>query len=149
MNTATIVPANQGIHINVMGTDTEVLLTGSDTRGAMAMFIITAQPGQGVPLHLHRREEETFHVLSGRLRVQYEGQTRVLEPGDTVCLQRERFHAWFTEGDQPVRMLLIASPSGMELFFPELAPRDGQPLSMVEVLATSLRYGIEFAGANQ
>lgn len=133
-----------GQHLDVMGTDTEVILTGSDTAGNYAMFIITAQPGQGVPMHLHRREEETFHVLEGRLGVESAGVRRVLGPGDSVCLPREVPHTWWTDGDQPVRTLLIVSPAGMEHFFPELAPVNGQPPTLDAVIATSRRFGIEF-----
>jgi quercetin dioxygenase-like cupin family protein len=48
------------------GRDLVFKVTGDDTGGAFDYFVVEVAPRGGPPLHVHHRQEETIHVLSGR-----------------------------------------------------------------------------------
>lgn len=57
-----------GIHNQAFNLRRTLLITGSDSNGAMSVWIEEVPGGAGPPKHLHRQEDETFHILSGRFR---------------------------------------------------------------------------------
>ena len=52
------------------GRDCIFKLTGEQTGGAFDYFIVDIPAGNGPPLHVHHIQDETFHVLSGKYKVQ-------------------------------------------------------------------------------
>lgn len=50
--------------------------------------IVVQLSGQWHPYHYHKKKDETFRVLWGRLEVEVEGNPRVLFPGDTIQIKR-------------------------------------------------------------
>jgi hypothetical protein len=55
---AKVITAEQGNRQYVLGDNQRVLLTGKDTEGRYALIEDFNPPGIGVPLHLHRNEDE-------------------------------------------------------------------------------------------
>ena len=104
--------------------------------------------GDSTPLHLHTREEEAFYVLSGRLAVWVDGTEQVAEPGAFLLIPRGVPHAARRVTDQPVRMLTLVSPSGLQRFF-ESVVREGEEelLAHPERLAAlAAEFGSEILG---
>lgn len=103
--------------------------------------------------HLHRRHEEAFYVLEGRLTVRVGPRTIEAPVGSFVVVPRGVVHQPSNPGPEPTRVLLIFSPGGMDRFFEEAAegriPLQGPPPTDPEVqerLAIfTERYGYEFA----
>ena len=60
--------------------------------------IIVQLPGQRHPAHYHKRKEETFQVLFGRLTVNVDGHIKTLEPGETMLVQPGVWHSFWTDG---------------------------------------------------
>ena len=58
---------------------------------------ILVLPGQSHPLHAHKVKEETFQVLYGDLKIEIEGQEKVLHPGDIQTVMRGDMHAFSSE----------------------------------------------------
>ncbi|GMU25363.1 MAG: hypothetical protein AMXMBFR16_02680 [Candidatus Uhrbacteria bacterium] len=55
-------------------------------------------PGQRHPYHHHKKKEETFQMLAGKLEVELEGKyRRTLYPGDTLVIQRGVKHRFWTD----------------------------------------------------
>lgn len=50
--------------------------------------VVVQLPGQWHPYHYHKKKDETFRVLWGRLEIEIEGNPRVLYPGDTIHIKR-------------------------------------------------------------
>ena len=140
-----VLHAEEGGRLNVMGSDTLVKLPGVDTGGAMSMFVVTASPGDGVPMHTHTREDELFYVLEGRIRFDTGGESTVAGPGATAFLPRSVAHAWFAEGDTPTRAIIMTLPGTFDAFFAEIACPPGERPDMAAVVRTCERYGITFA----
>ena len=73
--------------------------------------------GESTPLHTHTSAEEAFYVLSGRVGIWLDDEEAEAGPGAFLLVPRGRPHALRRLGDEPVRMLTLVSPPGMELFF--------------------------------
>ena len=94
------------------------------------------------------REEEAFYVLSGRLAVWVDGTEQVAEPGAFLLVPRGVPHAARRVTDEPVRMLTLVSPSGVQRFF-ESVVREGEEelLAHPARLATlAAEFGSEILG---
>jgi sialic acid synthase SpsE/mannose-6-phosphate isomerase-like protein (cupin superfamily) len=59
--------------------------------------LIVQLPGQRHPAHFHKKKEETFQILYGRLEVEIEGRRRTLYPGDIHLVQQGVWHEFWTE----------------------------------------------------
>ncbi len=139
---ATVTGAGRGETLDIMGQAVEVKLRGRDTGGAMSMFELVAQPGDGVPSHRHTHEAELFHVIEGTVRFVSNGDETRGGPGTTVYLPIGGTHEWWVEGDQPARVLLMTLPGTFDAFFDELQTA-GRNLD--QVVAISQKFGITFA----
>lgn len=62
-----------------------------------AKKIIVQLPGQWNPEHYHKKKEETFHVISGTLKIWIEGKEFVRNAGDTIDIPRGTGHEFGTE----------------------------------------------------
>jgi len=59
--------------------------------------IIIQLPGQIHPSHFHTKKEETFQVLHGILKTEVDGHEYLLNPGETILIQRGVWHSFWTE----------------------------------------------------
>jgi N-acetylneuraminate synthase len=56
--------------------------------------LVVMLPGQRHPTHLHKKKEETFHVLWGDVHLTLEGAPTSLKRGDQVVIPRGAAHAF-------------------------------------------------------
>ncbi|HEY3191699.1 MAG TPA: cupin domain-containing protein [Solirubrobacterales bacterium] len=82
---------------------------------------VVAPPGDGPPLHVHNREDETVYMLAGEFRWKLGDELSSTGPGSFVFIPRGLQHTWQNVGDQPGRMLITFAPAGMERFFESLS----------------------------
>ncbi|MGH2760486.1 MAG: cupin domain-containing protein [Actinomycetota bacterium] len=111
--------------------------------------------GHGSPLHVHSREDETFYVIAGELRVEVEDDVYVVGPGMTAFGPRGLKHR-FTVASEEARFLLIATPAGLEDFVRAGAEpatetrlpdqKSAPPPSPDALAALAAEYGIEILG---
>jgi mannose-6-phosphate isomerase-like protein (cupin superfamily) len=87
------------------------------TGGAYSVLELTLGPGQGAPLHVHRREDEIFYVLSGECQVSDVHGPRTALPGSVAVFARGTPHAFRNTGAEPCRVAITAVPGGLEHFF--------------------------------
>jgi quercetin dioxygenase-like cupin family protein len=130
-----------------------ICLAGADTGGAYCLVDVCLAPGIGVPRHTHTREDETYYVLSGELRVEVDNQSFLLRPGDTLLAPRNIPHQLKNTGTAENRYLLVFSPAGFENFIdatavtaPEgaSAPTEPPPVAVQNVMELAVSYGIHF-----
>ena len=60
--------------------------------------------------HVHVEEEETIHCTRGRGRLVTEEATAELEPGVTVFIPKNTFHATQSDGPEPLELVCLFSP---------------------------------------
>src|SRR5215218_9359995 len=137
---------------NPIGGRMMVKVRDGDTGGSFSVhdnFIPAGSPGPRP--HLHRDHEETFYVLEGELTARV-GERGITAPVGSFVVIPRGVHQPSNPETEPVRVLLIFSPSGMEHFFEEAAegriplqavPEDPDVLARRDAFAA--RYGYEFA----
>jgi quercetin dioxygenase-like cupin family protein len=131
-----------------------VLVDGDASGGALTLLDERGRRGDMPPLHVHRRDDETFHVLEGEVTLFVGGDRIVLGPGQAAFAPRDVPHAYRVESEQ-ARWLVIATPAGFDAFVREVsepAPADELPPAGHAVDPTVLRraaaeVGIEILGA--
>ena len=111
----TITRQREGHVLRAFGEEVIVHLDGEHTSGKLAMWTNITPPGGGPPPHYHSNEDETFHVLEGRVAFLADGQWRESGPGDSAFMPRGVIHTFKNVGDQPSRILITATPSGLEI----------------------------------
>ncbi len=94
-----------------LGSLAEIRLRSGDTGGLLTIVEITEPPNAEAPLHVHRREDETFWVLEGEVTFEVGGTTFAAGPGDCAFGPRDVPHR-YTVGRGGCRMLFILTPGG-------------------------------------
>ena len=105
-----------GATVTALGSTYTTKTDGATTEGAYSL-VEEDFWGDPTPLHRHVGAEEAFYVLSGRLAVWVDGVEAAVDPGAFVVVPRGAAHAARRLGHEPVRMLTLISPPGVERFF--------------------------------
>jgi quercetin dioxygenase-like cupin family protein len=91
-----------------------IRVPAASTGGRYSVTEIVSSPGDGTPLHVHRKEDEYAIVLEGVAKIVYGNEVIQAEAGTSIFLKRGIPHGWGNPTDQPIRLLMIASPGGCE-----------------------------------
>jgi quercetin dioxygenase-like cupin family protein len=113
--------------------------------------------GSSPPFHLHRTEDELFHILEGEYRLKIQDQEQRAGPGDIVLIPKGVPHTYRVESPQGGRCLTVTVRGDFERFVcamsrpaerPELPKPAGLPTNeaLQALRATAASYGIEFVG---
>ena len=128
--------------------------TGDQTEGRYAVMELLAPKGFASPLHIHRREDELFVVLSGEVRVQHGEAVIEAVAGSVVYGPRDVPHGFHVDSAE-ARLLLFFGPAGVEGFFRDggkpagslgLPAADEQFLDRQALKEIAGRYDQEFVG---
>lgn len=96
-------------------------LRGGQSGGSLIVFENVIPPREGPPLHAHANEDEAFYVLEGDFRYRLGDGIHHAPAGSFVFVPRSVPHCFQNVGDQPARLLVIFTPTGMERFFDQFA----------------------------
>ena len=89
---------------------------GKQTGNAFSLVEMLTPVGGGAPYHVHRADDETFHVMEGQLEF-ISGERRFTGgPGTTVFLPRNIPHGFRVVGTSPARFLVFSVPAGFDEF---------------------------------
>ena len=143
------VPAGSGPAYWGPGDQIRFILTGEQTGGAFFLAEVLVPPGGGPPPHIHDREDETFYLLQGTLTIHVGDQTIYASEGHCAHLPRGIVHYFRNAGEGAARMLVTATPAGIEKYFEEafnpavedLAPPLVTPELIGRLMAASAKYG--------
>jgi quercetin dioxygenase-like cupin family protein len=120
------------------------LIDGSQT-GTMGMFELTVPPASNVPPpHSHSKNEEIVHVLEGALRYSVGGETRDLQPGETMHTPKGVVHAFSNPFAVPARALIVLSPDIGAQYFLDIGELmgTGAPPDKTALIGVMKRYGL-------
>ena len=106
---AIIVRPGEGHHV----ANVEFLARTADTP-RFNVSIITKQPGEGPPLHVHPGEDDAFYILEGEMTFEFGDREVAAPPGTFVLAPPGVEHGFRNDGDVPVRMLNIHAPGGFD-----------------------------------
>jgi len=128
--------------------------TTGTTGGGFALLEQRAAKGSGPPLHVHRRETESFYVLDGELTIWAGGQLIDAPAGSFVYGPPNVPHT-FTVASDEARFLLLTQPAGFDTFLrtfgraatsATLPPPATVPPDVERLTALAAEHGIEILG---
>src|SRR6187402_1107973 len=125
-----VLTPNEGLRLQSgPGRDLIFKVTGEDTGKAFDYFIVEVAPHGGPPLHVHRKQEETIHILKGKFKVRIGDEIFYLKEGDFAYLPSKVPHAFLNLTKEKAEMIVVYTPGGGYHFFEELGPlmRNGIP----------------------
>lgn len=86
------------------------LITGENTKGAEQTFgVVTIEPGQANPLHMHPNCEEVLYVISGRCEHRFGDVSVELRAGQAICIPRGTPHRARATGAEPLVVVVSFS----------------------------------------
>jgi mannose-6-phosphate isomerase-like protein (cupin superfamily) len=77
---------------------------------AQSLAEATLEPDQATERHYHRATEEIYFVLKGSGRMEVDGDTRTVRPGDAVLIPPGAWHTLDNNGSSELRILCCCSP---------------------------------------
>jgi mannose-6-phosphate isomerase-like protein (cupin superfamily) len=113
----------------------------ADTGGRLGFFEEIVPPGEGVPLHIHHKEDEMFNVREGHFRIWCADEVFDVHPGDVVVLPRGVPHAFRNVGEVEGWLDVTVTPGGFETMFARAAEAGTQGAERFLELAPD--YGLE------
>jgi quercetin dioxygenase-like cupin family protein len=130
-----------------------VHVDGDTSGGALALLDERGRRGDMPPLHVHRRDDETFFVLEGELTLFVAGERIVLGAGHAAFAPRGVAHTYRVESAQAA-WLVITTPAGFDAFVREVAepapadelPPAGRPIDPAFLARAAAKVGIEILG---
>jgi mannose-6-phosphate isomerase-like protein (cupin superfamily) len=120
----------------------KIRVPSAQTMGAYSVIEIVADPRNGVPLHIHDKEEEHFIVLEGTLGIANGDRRWDAPAGTSVTVKRGVPHAWCNPSDTPLHMLVVFSPGRIDGLFTAAAGVD----DVDKITAIAARYGTQLIG---
>lgn len=133
-----------------LGVPTLTRATGETTNGAFGMIEHWEMPvGFASPYHMHRREDECFYVLEGKVAFVLGREWLEAGPGGFVYGPRHIAHGFKASGDRPARMLVMCTPAGFERFVLDQATPLAEPPpppDMERLMKLAERHEIEIHG---
>jgi quercetin dioxygenase-like cupin family protein len=102
----------QLISIPTTGDTYEFLETAADSKGErVSMKATIRNRGPLVPRHFHVLQDETFEVISGRLTVLVDDQTKTLSAGESITLPKTIPHNHYNDEVEPVTYIHSVTPA--------------------------------------
>ena len=94
----------------------EPAITGVSSMSAVSIYF---DPGQGHTRHQHAEADQLIFVISGEAEMMIEfieGQPeyRSIRAGDLVTIPKKAFHSTMNNSWEPVKILAVYSPAGVE-----------------------------------
>ena len=119
-----------------------IRIPASATGGAYSVTEVVSSPGDSTPIHVHANEDEILHVVEGTARVFYGEREFDAAPGTVVKLDRGIPHAFGNATNEPVRLLMTATPGGCE----EALRLIATSVPDLDILEVARRFGVTVVG---
>jgi mannose-6-phosphate isomerase-like protein (cupin superfamily) len=105
-----VVRPGEGHHVG----NVELLARTTDTP-RFNFSVITKQPGDGPPLHVHPGEDDAFYILEGEVVMIVEDEEIVVGPGTFVLVPPGVAHTFANRTDTVARIVNVHAPAGFDL----------------------------------
>ena len=91
-----------------------LLLRGKDNQQNLTLIHSEIQPQNGSPLHTHQGFEEAYYLMEGQLDITLDHHRQIIQAGTLVYVPRHTPHSYFNATDHNAKLLIWASPGGIE-----------------------------------
>jgi quercetin dioxygenase-like cupin family protein len=150
-DTTVVRQAGEGDAIWMLNSLYEVRASSDETGGELTAMEMTIPPGMGPPPHVHEGGESVY-VLEGRVRYHIGGDVHEGGPGTFFYVPAGIEENFEPADDNPVRLLVIYTPGGMDKFFEEagepaerreIPPQSDAPPDVERLSAIAQKHGLE------
>ena len=156
MNNKKVAPitivANEASAISMVGDTYQILLSGEQTGGNMAIMNFMIPPGGGPGPHAHAEIQESFYIIDGEIEVKSEAGTYVAKKGSFVSIPKGGMvHQFKNKGKQTAHVLCVVVPAGLDSMFVEggrpvaagsfLPPPEMTPEYVEKLQKAAVKYG--------
>jgi quercetin dioxygenase-like cupin family protein len=104
-----------GHEFGLLGHRFHILESARDTGDGTLRFDYTAPPRANISEHVHRHQEESFEVVSGKLGLRVGGQEIILKPGQSGVGPPKVPHAWWNPSDDEEVRFLVGIRPGLDV----------------------------------
>ena len=132
-----------GKSFRVFGQPVEVLASSQSTNGSFTAITQTCEPGEGVPPHVHSREDEFFAVIEGEFELFDGRQWQKLKKGESGFKLRGQPHAFRNSGATTGKMLVFCCPGGLDEYLESISQLS-VPQDLDRLVQISEPRGIRF-----
>lgn len=145
----------------VLGVTNLCKATKEDTRGIFSLFVSTVPAGEGVPIHVHLKEDEAYYILSGEFEI-YDmdnHNTIIAGPGSYAYVPMGLSHGFKNISSETGSMILLITPGGLEGFFEQIGqviddpanppPPPSGPPDFARAARMAARYNITFVAPTE
>jgi mannose-6-phosphate isomerase-like protein (cupin superfamily) len=129
-----------------VGGPATILARADSTGGRFTLIDNIVPPHQGPPLHVHGHEDEMWFVLEGNFRFKANEELLPAPEGAFVYVPAGTAHCFQNVGDQPARILVMFTPSGMERFFERLSEHLPGPVDPETYRKIAHESGMQLVG---
>jgi len=119
-----------------------IRVPASATNGCYSVTEILSSAGDSTLVHLHEKEESTSLVVEGTAWVLCGDKTFDATAGTIVSLARGIPHAWGNPTDTPLRLVITATPGGVEEVLRLIATGGDQ----LDLVALADKYAVRLIG---
>jgi len=109
-----------------------VRVASATTASGISVLEHTAPYGSAPPLHIHRNEDEIFHVLEGDMRFLVDGAEIYVRQGETLLAPKGKPHGFVVTSTAGARWLITTCRGDFERMARSIGrPADGERLPPV------------------
>jgi quercetin dioxygenase-like cupin family protein len=117
----TIVKAQAGTGLSVVGDSYRIVISGKETEGAYAVIEMLVPTGGGPGPHSHAGFQESFYVLDGEVEIKTEDGTYIAGKGCFANIPVGGLvHSFKNKTEKVAHLWCVAVPAGLEDFFEEI-----------------------------
>ncbi|MEZ4668491.1 MAG: cupin domain-containing protein [Anaerolineae bacterium] len=144
-------------HLWFLNTYVTIRVSEADSLDGISILEHRAPHKDSPPLHIHRNEDEIFHILEGEFRFVVNGQEKRQQAGDILLIPRGTPHSYYVESEQGGHWLTTTIHADFERFVRVMArpaerhelpaPAGAPSPEAIEALnRTAAEYGIDIVG---
>jgi quercetin dioxygenase-like cupin family protein len=150
-NPPVFVGPNEGTNLAVLtygNSSRTIKLRANQTGGRLTLMEGVLLPGEGPPIHIHSREDESFHVLEGELQFQIGDTYITAKPGEWIYAPVGIKHTFRNVNSTNARLEFVFTPGGIEHYFEEVSQVFiDKPANWSDIAnQIALKYGIQMLG---
>lgn len=104
-----------------LGTLVSIRASANDNSDGISIIEHKMPHGMAPPLHIHKNQDEVFHILRGRMRFQVGNTTIIGQAGDILTVPKGIPHGFFVESVDGAHCLTITRGKDFETLVVEMS----------------------------
>ena len=139
-----VAPTESRSTTRVLGVTNMCKARKNDTGGKFSFFVSTVPPGESVPIHIHKKEDEAYYILEGIFEMYDLTNNHTITVGKDsyVYVPKGINHGFRNVGETTASMVLVITPGGLEGFFEEIGQVIDDPNNPPTPMDRQIDFGV-------